>query len=97
MDPITISSIVLLSREFILLTCEGGLFPGRLNVKPGCFVWYLWPSCFHLMVFVSETQVLTAREQRWVSFSESSKHGSYVNVFLVTLTLFLRHLSFRYK
>lgn len=90
-DPIIISSIVLLSCEFMFLTREDGLFPGRLNIKPGCVAFYLQSSCFHFMVFLrSETDVLTAREQRWVSFSESSVHGNYVNIFLVTFILFLR-------
>lgn len=92
-DPITISSIVPLSCEFMFLTWEDGWFPGRLNVKPGCFVVYLWPSCFHSMVFcIQKWMCRQQRNKDGYLFPESSMHGSYVNMFLVTLTLLLRQL-----
>lgn len=52
MDLIIISSVVLLSFcEFVFLTHKDGLFLRRLNVKPGCFVFYLQSSCFHFIFF----------------------------------------------
>lgn len=64
-----------------------------------------WMICFLFAVLLfslhvfspSETDVLTSREQRWVSFSENAMHGNHVNISLVTFILLLRWLFFRYK
>lgn len=50
MDPIIISSTVLLSCEFMFFIHEDGLFPGRLSIKPGSVAFYVQSSCFHFMV-----------------------------------------------
>ena len=96
MDLIIISSVVLLSFcEFVFFTHEDGLFPRRLNVRPGCFVFYSQPSCFHFTFFLpSETVVLTAREQRCISFflktvcMEPCKHFSGYIYFTFKMVVF---------
>lgn len=96
MDLIIVSSVVLLSScEFVFLTHEDGLFPRRLNLKPGCFVFYLQSSCFHFMFFLpSETIVLTAGNKDgylffWKQYAwEPCKHSSGYIYFTFKMVVF---------
>ena len=99
MDLIIISSVVLLSFcEFVFLTHEDGLFPRRLNVSPGCFVFYSQPSCFHFTFFAFRNCCADSKGTKMhIFFSENSMHGNHVNIFLVTFILLSRWLFFKYK
>lgn len=87
----------------MFLECEDGLLPGWLNTKLGFFdfFFHLPFPCFHSMFFFfllnSDIDMLTDREQRWVSVSEMAVHGSYGNIILVPCTLFSGQLFFSYE
>lgn len=96
MDLIIISSVVLLSFcEFVFLTHKDGLFPRRLNVKPGCFVFYLQSSCFHFIFFCLQKPLCWQQGNKdaylffWKQYAwEACKHFSGYIYFTFKMVVF---------